>query len=169
MAKFKIYPGAGHGFFADYRQSYRADVAQDAWTTMQAWFKKYDVLDDGLASSQPGQACRRENAGTGNPLMLPKRGARKRTKVLERTDHLQADFPKSANPDWTIPQGFERYSEAEHRTRGLSQSPRPFASATAKACLQSSLKAPHSGQSTIVAHRKLAAIRRLLAIGLHHL
>ena len=28
--KFKIYPGAGHGFFADYRQSYRADAAQDA-------------------------------------------------------------------------------------------------------------------------------------------
>ncbi len=45
VAKFKIYPGAGHGFFADYRQSYRADVAQDAWMTMQAWFKKYDVLD----------------------------------------------------------------------------------------------------------------------------
>jgi len=44
-AKFKIYPGAGHGFFADYRQSYRADVAQDAWMTMQAWFKKYGVLD----------------------------------------------------------------------------------------------------------------------------
>jgi len=43
--KFKIYPGAGHGFFADYRQSYRADVAQDAWVTMQAWFKKYGVLD----------------------------------------------------------------------------------------------------------------------------
>ncbi|MGA7657734.1 MAG: dienelactone hydrolase family protein [Methylocella sp.] len=44
-AKFKIYPGAGHGFFADYRQSYRADVAQDAWMSMQAWFKKYGVLD----------------------------------------------------------------------------------------------------------------------------
>jgi carboxymethylenebutenolidase len=43
--KFKIYPGAGHGFFADYRQSYRADAAQDAWLAMQAWFKKYDVLD----------------------------------------------------------------------------------------------------------------------------
>jgi carboxymethylenebutenolidase len=43
--KFKIYPGAGHGFFADYRQSYRADVAQDAWMAMQAWFKKYKVLD----------------------------------------------------------------------------------------------------------------------------
>jgi carboxymethylenebutenolidase len=43
--KFKIYPGAGHGFFADYRQSYRADAAQDAWLAMQAWFKKYHVLD----------------------------------------------------------------------------------------------------------------------------
>jgi carboxymethylenebutenolidase len=45
VAKFKIYPGAGHGFFADYRQSYRADVAQDAWKAMQAWLKKYNVLD----------------------------------------------------------------------------------------------------------------------------
>jgi len=44
-AKFKIYPGAPHGFFADYRQSYRAEAAQDAWMTMQAWFKKYNVLD----------------------------------------------------------------------------------------------------------------------------
>ncbi|HEY8033257.1 MAG TPA: dienelactone hydrolase family protein, partial [Methylocella sp.] len=43
--KFKIYPGAPHGFFADYRQSYRAEAAQDAWTAMQAWFKKYKVLD----------------------------------------------------------------------------------------------------------------------------
>ncbi len=43
--KFKIYPGAGHGFFADYRQSYRADAAQDAWMAMQVWFKKYKVLD----------------------------------------------------------------------------------------------------------------------------
>jgi len=43
--KFKIYPGAGHGFFADYRQSFRADTAQDAWLSMQAWFKKYHVLD----------------------------------------------------------------------------------------------------------------------------
>jgi carboxymethylenebutenolidase len=43
--KFKIYPGAPHGFFADYRQSYRADAARDAWLSMQAWFKKYKVLD----------------------------------------------------------------------------------------------------------------------------
>ncbi len=42
--KFKIYPGAPHGFFADYRQSYRADAAQDAWLSMQIWFKKYNVL-----------------------------------------------------------------------------------------------------------------------------
>jgi phenylalanine-4-hydroxylase len=35
--------------------------------------------------------------------------------VVERTDYLQTDLPKGANPDWTIPQGFERYSEAAHR------------------------------------------------------
>lgn len=44
-AKFKVYPGAGHGFFADYRQSYRVDAAQDAWRQMQDWFVKYGVLD----------------------------------------------------------------------------------------------------------------------------
>jgi carboxymethylenebutenolidase len=43
-AKFKIYPGAPHGFFADYRQSYRPEAARDAWAAMQAWFKKYGVL-----------------------------------------------------------------------------------------------------------------------------
>ena len=42
--KFKIYPGAPHGFFADYRQSFREDAAQDAWMAMQAWFKTYNVL-----------------------------------------------------------------------------------------------------------------------------
>ena len=26
------------------------------------------------------------------------------------------ELPPGANPDWTIPQGFERYGEAEHRT-----------------------------------------------------
>jgi carboxymethylenebutenolidase len=43
--KFRIYPGAPHGFFADYRESYRPDAAKDAWQAMQAWFKKYKVLD----------------------------------------------------------------------------------------------------------------------------
>jgi phenylalanine-4-hydroxylase len=35
--------------------------------------------------------------------------------VVERTDHPQTVLPKGANPDWTIPQGYERYGEAEHR------------------------------------------------------
>jgi carboxymethylenebutenolidase len=43
-AEFKIYPGAPHGFHADYRASYRKDAAEDAWARMQAWFKKYGVL-----------------------------------------------------------------------------------------------------------------------------
>jgi carboxymethylenebutenolidase len=43
-AEFKIYPGAPHGFHADYRPSYREDAADDAWNQMQAWFKKYKVL-----------------------------------------------------------------------------------------------------------------------------
>ena len=43
-AEFKIYPGAPHGFHADYRASYRKDAANDGWSQMQAWFKKYKVL-----------------------------------------------------------------------------------------------------------------------------
>ena len=43
-AEFKIYPGAPHGFHADFRPSYRKDAAEDAWSQMQAWLKKYNVL-----------------------------------------------------------------------------------------------------------------------------
>src|SRR5215831_3783867 len=43
-AEFKIYPGAPHGFHADYRASYRKEAAEDAWNQMQAWFRKYNVL-----------------------------------------------------------------------------------------------------------------------------
>ena len=43
-AEFKIYPGAPHGFHADYRPSYRKEAAEDAWKQMLAWFKKYKVL-----------------------------------------------------------------------------------------------------------------------------
>jgi carboxymethylenebutenolidase len=43
-AAFKIYPGAPHGFHADYRASYRKEAADDAWAQMQAWFKKNGVL-----------------------------------------------------------------------------------------------------------------------------
>src|SRR5438128_1590490 len=31
-AEFKIYPGAPHGFHADYRPSYRKDAAEDTWS-----------------------------------------------------------------------------------------------------------------------------------------
>jgi carboxymethylenebutenolidase len=43
-AEFKIYPGAPHGFHADYRGSYRKDAAEDGWNQMQAWLRKYGVL-----------------------------------------------------------------------------------------------------------------------------
>jgi carboxymethylenebutenolidase len=43
-AEFKIYPGAPHGFNADYRASYRKEAAEDAWARLTAWFKKYGVL-----------------------------------------------------------------------------------------------------------------------------
>ena len=42
--EFKIYPGAPHGFHADYRPSYRQEAADDGWKMMTAWFKKYGVL-----------------------------------------------------------------------------------------------------------------------------
>jgi len=43
-AEFKIYPGAPHGFHADYRSSYRKEAAEDGWNQMQSWFRKYKVL-----------------------------------------------------------------------------------------------------------------------------
>jgi carboxymethylenebutenolidase len=43
-AEFHIYPGAPHGFHADYRPSYRKDAADDGWKQMTDWFKKYKVL-----------------------------------------------------------------------------------------------------------------------------
>jgi carboxymethylenebutenolidase len=43
-AEFHIYPGAPHGFHADYRPSYRKEAAEDAWNKTIGWFKKYKVL-----------------------------------------------------------------------------------------------------------------------------
>lgn len=43
-AEFHEYPGAPHGFVADYRPSYRKEAAEDAWSRMIGWFKKYGVL-----------------------------------------------------------------------------------------------------------------------------
>jgi len=40
-AEFVIYPGAPHAFYADYRPSYRAESAKDAWGRCLAWFNKY--------------------------------------------------------------------------------------------------------------------------------
>lgn len=36
-----IYPGAGHGFHADYRPSYNKVAADDAWKRCTGWFEKY--------------------------------------------------------------------------------------------------------------------------------
>ncbi|MEW6298181.1 MAG: dienelactone hydrolase family protein [Thermodesulfobacteriota bacterium] len=38
-----LYPDTPHGFFADYRQSYRKEQAEDGWKRLLAWFKKYGV------------------------------------------------------------------------------------------------------------------------------
>jgi carboxymethylenebutenolidase len=43
-AEFHEYPGAPHGFVADYRPSYRKEAAEGAWNEMIGWFKKYKVL-----------------------------------------------------------------------------------------------------------------------------
>lgn len=37
---FVIYPGAGHGFHADYRPSYNKAAADDGWKRCVAWFDK---------------------------------------------------------------------------------------------------------------------------------
>jgi carboxymethylenebutenolidase len=43
-AEFKFYPGAPHGFHADYRPSYRKEAAEDAWKMAIDWLKKNKVL-----------------------------------------------------------------------------------------------------------------------------
>jgi carboxymethylenebutenolidase len=36
-----VYPGAPHGFHADYRPSYRKEAAADGWKRLQSWFERY--------------------------------------------------------------------------------------------------------------------------------
>lgn len=38
-----VYPDAPHGFYADYRSSYRKGPALDGWKRMQQWFKDHGV------------------------------------------------------------------------------------------------------------------------------
>ena len=38
-----VYPDAPHGFNADYRPSYRKEIAEDAWKRAFAWFKSHGV------------------------------------------------------------------------------------------------------------------------------
>src|SRR5258708_11263992 len=45
-AEFRVYPGAPHGFHADYRSSYNKDAADDGWKLATAWFRKYHVLNN---------------------------------------------------------------------------------------------------------------------------
>lgn len=42
-SEFVIYPDAPHAFHADYRPSYREQMAQDGWTHMLSWFQKQGV------------------------------------------------------------------------------------------------------------------------------
>lgn len=42
-SEIELYPDAPHGFYADYRPTYRKEAAEDAWKKLQAWFKKHGV------------------------------------------------------------------------------------------------------------------------------
>jgi len=41
LSDIVVYPDAPHGFFADVRDSYRKEAAQDGWRRLLAWFRKY--------------------------------------------------------------------------------------------------------------------------------
>jgi carboxymethylenebutenolidase len=42
-SEIHTYPDMPHGFHADYRPSYRKDVAEDGWKRALAWFRKHGV------------------------------------------------------------------------------------------------------------------------------
>jgi carboxymethylenebutenolidase len=43
QSRIIVYPDAGHGFNADYRPSYNAADAKDAWADMLSWFRDHGV------------------------------------------------------------------------------------------------------------------------------
>lgn len=38
-----VYPNGPHAFFADYRPSYRKEMAEDGWRRLQEWFRRHGV------------------------------------------------------------------------------------------------------------------------------
>lgn len=42
-SKIVVFQGAGHGFHADYRDSYNAEAASDGWRRCLAWFREHGV------------------------------------------------------------------------------------------------------------------------------
>ena len=46
-ARIIIYPDTPHGFFADYRASYRPGQAAEAWQEMLAWLRRFGVTAEG--------------------------------------------------------------------------------------------------------------------------
>ena len=42
-AEIVLYPETPHGFYADYRESYRKEAADDGWKRLLAWFKQHGV------------------------------------------------------------------------------------------------------------------------------
>lgn len=42
-SQFVVYPDAPHAFFADYRPSYRAEAAVDAWSRCLGWLRQHGV------------------------------------------------------------------------------------------------------------------------------
>ncbi|MEA5415349.1 dienelactone hydrolase family protein [Synechococcus sp. BA-132 BA5] len=43
-SRIEVFPGAPHGFHADYRPTYREAAAAAGWTRMQAWFRANGVV-----------------------------------------------------------------------------------------------------------------------------
>ena len=48
VAEIQVYPDTPHAFFADYRDSYRKEQAEDGWKRLLNWFKK-----NGVAGAEP--------------------------------------------------------------------------------------------------------------------
>jgi carboxymethylenebutenolidase len=43
-SKIVVYPNAGHGFLADYREGYNQEASADAWRKLQDWFRANDAI-----------------------------------------------------------------------------------------------------------------------------